>query len=299
MSSENDYSSDSGGADSDSELQLAFAEGRLSDGLNIEQPAPRSYTNHADGLKAKLSELKNDLDWLERLDLTNEPVQAQPGTDMVGDDDIHDDFKRELTFYRQAQATVLQGIQQLHKLGVKTRRPDDYFAQMAKSDDHMKLVRKKLLEKQVSMEMSEKAKKMRELRKYGKKVQQEVLQKRHKEKKDMMDAVKKYRKGQKDKLDFLDDKGPPNKKQKTAPKQEIQLNKKRQYKNQKFGFGGQKKRSKMNTASSSADMSDFNPRVHQKKFSNKASGNRSGGQKKGQVKRPGKSKRKQMKNRKR
>ena len=43
--------------------------------------------------------------------------------------------------YRQAQATVLQGIKQLQKLGVSTRRPEDFFAQMAKSDDHMGLVR--------------------------------------------------------------------------------------------------------------------------------------------------------------
>lgn len=42
--------------------------------------------------------------------------------------------------YRQAQATVLEGLPLLHKLGVPTRRPDDYFAQMAKSDHHMKKV---------------------------------------------------------------------------------------------------------------------------------------------------------------
>lgn len=35
-------------------------------------------------------------------------------------------------------------------------------------------------------------------------------------------------------------------------------NKKREYKNSKFGFGGQKKRSKSNTAQSSSDMSGVN-----------------------------------------
>lgn len=38
-------------------------------------------------------------------------------------------------------------------------------------------------------------------------------------------------------------------------------NKKREYKNKKFGFGGQKKRSKYNTEESSADVSGFNARV--------------------------------------
>lgn len=56
-------------------------------------------------------------------------------------------------------------------------------------------IRAKLIQKQMVMEKSEKAKKLRELRKYGKKVQVEVLQKRQKEKKAMMTAVKKYQRG--------------------------------------------------------------------------------------------------------
>ena len=42
-------------------------------------------------------------------------------------------------------------------------------------------------------------------------------------------------------------------------------NKKREYKNKKFGHGGQKKRSKFNTAKSAADMSEFNPKVNNNK----------------------------------
>ena len=55
-------------------------------------------------------------------------------------DNVHNDFKRELTFYRQAQATVLEVIPRLTSMGVKTKRPDDYFAQMAKTDTHMNKV---------------------------------------------------------------------------------------------------------------------------------------------------------------
>lgn len=51
-----------------------------------------------------------------------------------------DDFKREMNFHRQAQAAVLEGIPKLNQLGVRTKRPDDYFAQMAKSDEHMQKV---------------------------------------------------------------------------------------------------------------------------------------------------------------
>lgn len=42
--------------------------------------------------------------------------------------------------YRQAQAAVVKGIERLHKLGIPTKRPEDYFAEMAKSDEHMKKV---------------------------------------------------------------------------------------------------------------------------------------------------------------
>ena len=92
----------------------------------------------------------------------------------------------------------------LKSMCVPTKRPDDYFAQMAKTDDHMQKIREKLLSKQETVERIEKVKKLRELKKYGKKVQVEVQQKRLKEKKQMMDDVKKFRKGKTDSLDFLE-----------------------------------------------------------------------------------------------
>ncbi|GFR58212.1 transposon Ty3-G Gag-Pol polyprotein [Elysia marginata] len=67
-------------------------------------------------------------------------------------------------------------------------------------------------------------------------------------------------------------------------------NKKREFKNKKFGFGGQKKRSKYNTAESAADVSGFSAR--------KAHGKGPGSSKmKSKNKRPGKSKRNTMRNR--
>lgn len=42
--------------------------------------------------------------------------------------------------YRQAQATVLEALPLLNKHGISTKRPDDYFAEMAKSDQHMQKV---------------------------------------------------------------------------------------------------------------------------------------------------------------
>lgn len=51
--------------------------------------------------------------------------------------DYVDDFKREMLFHRQAQSAVLDGVPKLKSLGILTKRPDDYFAEMAKSDQHM------------------------------------------------------------------------------------------------------------------------------------------------------------------
>ncbi len=49
--------------------------------------------------------------------------------------------------YRQAQATVLEAIPRLKKEKIPTKRPEDYYAQMAKSDEHMKKVESIFLKK--------------------------------------------------------------------------------------------------------------------------------------------------------
>ena len=231
---------------------------------------------------------------------------------------VHNDFQREMAIHRQAQAGWLEALAKLRKLGIPTKRPDDFFAQMVKDDSHMRRVREKILSKQQSVELSEKMRKLRELKKYGKKVQQEVLAKRQKEKKNLADSVKKYRQGVKDKLDFMknDDfggieaedggrKGKNNNNKKVAH----QPNRKRMEKNKKFGHGGQKKRSKYNTAESSADPFS-GPKGKGKKFpgevgrggggrGGKKGGGARGGGKHAKMARPGKSKRVANKNKKR
>ncbi|NXC67223.1 EBP2 protein, partial [Anhinga anhinga] len=248
------------------------------------------------GLKRCLSEFKRQLAWVERLDVTagraaDPDSQSAPSK---GDVDPENDFQREMSFYRQAQAAVLEALPRLRKLQIPTRRPDDYFAEMAKSDQQMQKIRQKLKSKQEAMERSEKAKQLRAMRKYGKKVQTEILQRRQKEKKNMLNAVKKYQKGLSDKLDFLDEeqassqgnkKGSANQRIKKGP------NAKRRYKNQKFGFGGKKKGSKWNTKESCNDVSSFRSKVAHNK------GKAGKGGKKALNKRPGKRTRQKMKNR--
>ena len=42
--------------------------------------------------------------------------------------------------YQQAQSAVAIGLRKLEELGVPVKRPDDYFAEMVKTDDHMRKV---------------------------------------------------------------------------------------------------------------------------------------------------------------
>ena len=43
--------------------------------------------------------------------------------------------------YRQAQATVLEALPRLKAEKIATKRPEDYYAQMVKTDEHMKKVK--------------------------------------------------------------------------------------------------------------------------------------------------------------
>ncbi|KAK5869604.1 hypothetical protein PBY51_024308 [Eleginops maclovinus] len=289
---------------SDNALQEAFAKGLLKPGMNVLVDEPKKLVNNLEGLKQCLADFRKDLPWSERLDMTNLPAEdiiykAEGKTPNVKNGDVNadDDFQREMFFYRQAQATVLDALPLLSKHGIPTKRPDDYFAEMAKSDQQMQKIRKKLISKQLILEKSEKAKKLREQRKFGKKVQVEVIQKRHKEKKAMMTAVKKYQKGMTDKLDFLE--GDQKKGKEPAQSQNKVPNKKgpnakRKYKDQRFGFGGKKKGKKWNTKESHNDVSSFRAKVAHAKS---GKGGKKGAKGGNQNKRPGKNVRKKIKSR--
>ncbi|XP_071010805.1 probable rRNA-processing protein EBP2 [Oncorhynchus clarkii lewisi] len=310
---------------SDGELQDAFAKGLLKPGLNFTTQEPKKIVNNVEGLKQCLADFrKNTLPWIERLDMVNLPAddiiaKSEGRLDNKASEDINpdDDFQREMFFYRQAQEAVLEAMPRLLKLKIATKRPEDYFAEMAKSDQQMQKIRKKLITKQIMMEKSEKAKKLREQRKYGKKVQVEVIQKRQREKKAMMSSVKRYQKGMTDKLDFLEGdqktakggapaKGGAGKGAGGQTPDKKAMNKKgpnakRKYKDQRFGFGGKKSGTKWNTKDSHNDVSGFRAKVAHGKGGKGGKGGKAGpggrGPTKGGAKRPGKNARKKMKGR--
>lgn len=245
-------------------------------------------------MKEKLNAIKLDLPWIERLDMVNAPAPLAPelalqmqeqevrrAKQLKGNrklpqyepsqDPVLNDFRRETMFHRQAQGAAMDGIARLKKLGVPILRPDDYFAEMAKTDQHMQKVRDNLMKKQVIAQKSEKVRQLRQQRKIGKQMQIEATLKKQAQKKEMLDEVKKYRKGIRQDLDFLEDKKKPQHKQqnrKTNSKMQLKV----KMKNTKYGFGGKKSGSKRNTKSSSADVSEYRRPQKPGKRGNKGKG---------------------------
>ncbi|XP_068675751.1 probable rRNA-processing protein EBP2 [Montipora foliosa] len=295
---------------SDDELQKDFASGKLKAGLNIKlhPQSARVPHNNVAGMKQKLEQISQNLDWIERMDITVESQQIEEGGTLKttaaptpnSEKSIHDDFQREMRFYKQAQVAMRKGLNKLKQLGIPSKRPEDYFAEMLKTDDHMQRVRGRLLSKQQAMERSEKAKKQREMKKFGKKVQREVLQKRQQEKKAMMEAVKGMKKegkhsahpdlaGDKDEFQIQTERGSSSIMQGKVVKRGRSA--KRKGKDAKFGLGGKKSGMKRNTTQSFSDVSSFNSAKHSKMPRAKAG---KMGKKRKNV-RPGKSRRKRMK----
>ena len=95
-----------------------------------EQPT-KIFKNNVPVILQKLEETKiQNLPWIETLTLTHRNLfneEVNP----------HDDFNRELAFYRQALAGCEIAKNKFESLGIPYRRPDDYFAEMIKSDAHM------------------------------------------------------------------------------------------------------------------------------------------------------------------
>ncbi len=93
---------------------------------------------------------------------------------------------------KQAQAAVEMALPRLKGFNVSVRRPEDYFAEMSKSDNHMKKVRAKLLSKHAEIEKRDKIRKLRELKKMGKTIQVENEQKKAKAKKTVYKSEKQF-----------------------------------------------------------------------------------------------------------
>lgn len=104
--------------------------------------------------------------------------------------DVSDDLQRELAFYQQSLTAVQEARQLLKAEGSPFTRPTDFFAEMVKADEHMAKIKAKLVEAAAGKKASAEARKQRDLKKFGKQVQNAKLQERQKEKTKTMEKIK-------------------------------------------------------------------------------------------------------------
>ncbi|KAL2048103.1 hypothetical protein N7G274_000014 [Stereocaulon virgatum] len=184
--------------------------------------------------------------------------------------DVNDDLTRELAFYKQCLDAANEGRDLLKKEGVPFSRPNDYFAEMVKSDEHMGKIKAKMVDEAANKKAAAEARRQRDLKKFGKQVQVAKLQERDKEKRDTLDKInllKRKRKNtdngaanEEDLFDVaLEDAAKDDRSSKVGRDGAAKGGKrdKRQKKDEKFGFGGKKRFSKSTDAASTADLRGF------------------------------------------
>ena len=243
-------------------------------------PHTKLTINNMAALRESLARIQ--LPWSKHSFIEHQSVlSAEPAETKIKD--IYDDTERELAFYKQALDAAKQARATLLKLKVPFSRPVDYFAEMVKSDEHMDKLKTKLLREAADRKASEESKKQRQLKKFGKQVQHETLQKRAKEKKETLEKIKSLKKkrganeiSNDDDFQIALEEATKDEYSRSAGNDNKRLkpNGKRLAKDAKYGRGGKKSGSRKNDAASSADISGFSS----KKMKGKSS-------------RPGKSKR--------
>jgi rRNA-processing protein EBP2 len=204
-----------------------------------------------------------------------------------------------LAIYQQALATAQTAERQIKQSGQTFWRPSDYFAEMLKTDKHMLKIKKKFLDEKQAIQNSEEARKQRDLKKFGKKIQVQKMLDRQKQKTDMLQKItdlKKKRKantsggaggmmGDDDEFDIaLDESNNDH----SGKKKQVSGGK-RTRKDTKFGFGGKKRFKKSNTSESTNDF-DFSAKNNKRPFTGQG-GKSSGKKSSKQQRRPGKSRR--------
>ncbi|KAL2676665.1 hypothetical protein Neosp_010429 [[Neocosmospora] mangrovei] len=190
--------------------------------------------------------------------------------------DVQDDLQRELAFYSQSLDAARQARKLLRAEGVPFSRPKDYFAEMVKEDAHMEKVKAKLVEEASNKKAAAEARKLRDLKKFGKQVQVAKLQERQKAKRETLEKIKTLKRKRQEsggadlgtnEADLFDvgveSEMKKHNQRSGAGRGQMgagsgTVNHKRAKKNEKYGFGGKKRHAKSGDAMSSSDLSGFN-----------------------------------------
>jgi rRNA-processing protein EBP2 len=88
----------------------------------------------------KLIKKQGKVPFIEHMSIINDTTIVLPENNSV-----HKDLRRELCFYNATLQDTKNAVAMLIQSNVKIGRPDDYFAEMMKSDEHMRRIKSKIL----------------------------------------------------------------------------------------------------------------------------------------------------------
>eukprot|EP01059_Diplonema_ambulator_P025378 TRINITY_DN42415_c0_g1_i1.p1 TRINITY_DN42415_c0_g1~~TRINITY_DN42415_c0_g1_i1.p1 ORF type:complete len:234 (+),score=56.02 TRINITY_DN42415_c0_g1_i1:83-784(+) len=122
-------------------------------------------------------------DWAERLQVTAQSELKK------GEWNVDDDALREELFEKQALANVEQAMHLLKAHGIPNKRPSDYYAEMVKSDVQMNKIRENMEYEKSRIKNQQQRRQQKHAAKFGKQVQNQVLQERQEAKQEALAKI--------------------------------------------------------------------------------------------------------------
>ncbi len=130
--------------------------------IDAELEKPEIQINEVERLETLTKNIQNEFvkqystkgknpSWMETLLVTN-PEQIDQTLN------LDDDIKRELIFYNMTHHNTIEALKKLKANGEKINRPDDFFAEMIKSDKQMDKIKTKIVTEQVRIKKFEQKK---------------------------------------------------------------------------------------------------------------------------------------------
>ena len=142
--------------------------------MDAELEKPQIQINEVERLETLTKNIQNEFvkqyttkgknpSWLETLLVTN-PEQIDQTLN------VDDDIKRELIFYNMTHQNTIEALKKLKDNAEKINRPDDFFAEMIKSDKQMDKIKTKIVTEQVRIKKFEQKKQKMQNIKFAKAV---------------------------------------------------------------------------------------------------------------------------------
>mmetsp|Transcript_44475 Transcript_44475/g.73623 ORF Transcript_44475/g.73623 Transcript_44475/m.73623 type:complete len:460 (+) Transcript_44475:323-1702(+) len=157
----------------------------------------------------------------------------------------NNDIKREIYFYEHTLEAIKEAVDRV-KLEIPNgerliQRPNDYYAEMIKSDDHMKKIKGRILWEQKKIGIVENRKKNKRLKKYHKQMMSQKMKGDAQERKEQQSAIEDWKQDQRRGDQTLQDimkNARSDYLNKMKSKQKHKPNMRRIMKNLKYGNGG-------------------------------------------------------------